>query len=580
MTFRETLTEKVKQAFIKAGYDEAYGLVTVSNRPDLCQYQCNGALPLAKVYKKKPMDIAEEIASHLKDDEVFKSVIACPPGFLNISVSDKALTDYINYMQTAEKFGFEETEEKKTAIIDYGGANVAKSLHVGHLRSAIIGESVKRILRFSGHNAIGDVHLGDWGLQMGIVISGIIEQFGIPKLQTEEQREKNITISVLEKTYPAKSKEAKENEEVMAECKRLTKELQKGEGIYFDIWKTVLKVSKADLKRNYQRLGVNFELWYGESDTRNVTGPMIEDLKQRGFAHMDDGALVIDIAEETDNPPLPPFILEKSDGAILYSTTDLATILQRQDEFDPGLILYIVDNRQGTHFKQLFRTAEKTGLKSPKAELFFAGFGTMNGADGKPYKTREGGVMRLEDLLNTLESEALKKVQAAITSGEISDEEMNHIAHIVGIGAVKFADLSNHRSKDYVFDIDKFCSFDGKTGPYIQYSAVRIASILRKLDIKNKDILQPEGDIQRELFLFLTEFPYAVRQSAEDYAPNTLAEYIYQLAVLLNRYYHEYKVLAEQDETKKASRASTLSLAYNLLSCLLDLLGIEIPERM
>ncbi len=580
MTFRETLTEKVKKAFSDCGYDASYGIVTVSNRPDLCQYQCNGALPLAKVYKKKPLDIASEVAEILEKDQIFESVTACPPGFLNINVSDKALTDYINKMQTAEKFGFEDVEEPETAIIDYGGANVAKSLHVGHLRSAIIGESVKRILNFCGHKAIGDVHLGDWGLQMGMVISGIIEKFGIENLQTEEDREKNITVSVLETTYPAKSKEAKENEEVMAECKRITFELQKGEGIYFDIWKTVLKVSMADLKKNYSRLGVNFELWYGESDTRNVTGPMIEDLKNRGFAHMDDGALVIDITEETDNPPLPPFILEKSDGAILYSTTDLATILMRQEEFDPNLILYIVDNRQGTHFKQLFRTVEKTGLKSEKARLFFAGFGTMNGSDGKPYKTREGGVMRLEDLLNTLESEALKKVENAITSGEISDEEMKHIAHIVGIGAVKFADLSNHRSKDYVFDIDKFCSFEGKTGPYIQYSAVRIASILRKLDTQKCEILQPEGDIQRELFMFLTEFPYAVRQSAEDFAPNTLAEYIYQLAVLLNRYYHEYKVLAEPDENKKASRAATLKLAYDLLACLLGLLGIEIPERM
>ncbi len=580
MTFREILTEKVKKAFSDCGYDASYGIVTVSNRPDLCQYQCNGALPLAKVYKKKPLDIASEVAEILNKDEIFESVNACPPGFLNINVSDKALTDYINKMQTAEKFGFEEVENPETAIIDYGGANVAKSLHVGHLRSAIIGESVKRILNFCGHKAIGDVHLGDWGLQMGMVISGIIEKFGIENLQTEEDRRKNITVSVLETTYPAKSKEAKENEDVMTECKRITFELQKGEGIYFDIWKTVLKVSMEDLKKNYGRLGVNFELWYGESDTRDVTGPMIEDLKNRGFAHMDDGALVIDITEETDNPPLPPFILEKSDGAILYSTTDLATILMRQEEFDPNLILYIVDNRQGTHFKQLFRTVEKTGLKSEKSRLFFAGFGTMNGSDGKPYKTREGGVMRLEDLLNTLESEALKKVENAITSGEISDEEMKHIAHIVGIGAVKFADLSNHRSKDYVFDIDKFCSFEGKTGPYIQYSAVRIASILRKLDTKKCEILQPEGDIQRELFMFLTEFPYAVRQSADDFAPNTLAEYIYQLAVLLNRYYHEYKVLAEPDESKKASRAATLKLAYDLLACLLNLLGIEIPERM
>ncbi|MBQ2966607.1 MAG: arginine--tRNA ligase [Clostridia bacterium] len=579
MTFRERLTEKVKTAFVSCGYEEKFGLVTVSNRPDLCQYQCNGALPAAKIYKKKPLDIAGEVAAILEKDEIFQKVEACPPGFLNMTVTDEALTEFVKDMAKKEKFGFDEAEKKETVVIDYGGANVAKSLHVGHLRSAIIGETVKRILNYCGHNAVGDVHLGDWGLQMGIVILGIIEQFGIENLQTKEDREKHITISVLEKTYPAKSKEAKENEEIMAECKRLTYELQKGEGIYFDIWQTVLAVSKEDLKRNYGRLGVNFEIWKGESDTRNITGPMIEDLKQRGFAHEDDGALVIDITDERDNPPLPPFILEKSDGAVLYSTTDLATIIDRQNELQPDLILYVVDNRQGTHFKQLFRTVEKTEVVPESVRLFFAGFGTMNGADGKPYKTREGGVMRLEDLLNTLESEAYKKVEAAITSGEISEEEMKEIARKVGIGALKFADLSNHRSKDYVFDIDKFCSFEGKTGPYIQYSAVRIKSILKKIEADG-EILPPEGDIQRELFLYLTEFPYAVWQSAEDFAPNTLAEYIYSLAVLLNRYYHEYKVLSEPDEAKKASRVATLKMAYALLEELLDILGIEIPERM
>ena len=579
MTFRQCLTEKVKAAFAACGYEEKFGAVTVSNRPDLCQYQCNGALPAAKIYKKKPLDIAGEVAAILEKDEIFQKVEACPPGFLNMTVTDAALTQFVKGMAEKENFGFDKAEKKDTVVIDYGGANVAKSLHVGHLRSAIIGETVKRILNYCGHNAVGDVHLGDWGLQMGIVILGIIEQFGIENLKTKEDREKNITISVLEKTYPAKSKEAKENEEIMAECKRLTYELQKGEGIYFDIWETVLAVSKQDLKRNYGRLGVNFEIWKGESDTRTITGPMIEDLKARGFAHEDDGALVIDITDERDNPPLPPFILEKSDGAVLYSTTDLATIIDRQNELQPNLILYVVDNRQGTHFKQLFRTVEKTEVVPESVKLFFAGFGTMNGSDGKPYKTREGGVMRLEDLLNTLENEAYKKVEAAITSGEISEDEMKEIARKVGIGALKFADLSNHRSKDYVFDIDKFCSFEGKTGPYIQYSAVRIKSILKKIDAMG-EILPPEGDIQRELFLYLTEFPYAVWQSAEDFAPNTLAEYIYSLAVLLNRYYHEYKVLSEPDEAKKASRVATLKMAYGLLEELLEIMGIEIPERM
>lgn len=576
----DRLSAVVAEAFSAAGYDPACGRVTVSNRPDLCEFQCNGAMPAAKQHHKAPLVIAQDVVDRLQDGSVFASAEAVKPGFINLRVQPAYLAAHLEQMRQSERLGVTGERKPRGVVLDYGGPNVAKPLHIGHLRSAIIGETVKRILRYCGNTVIGDVHLGDWGLQMGIVISGIIEQFGIENLKTEEDRAKHITISVLEKTYPAKSKEAKENEEVMAECKRVTFELQKGEGIYFDIWQKVLEVSKADLKRNYGRLGVTFDLWKGESDTRNVTGKMIEDLKAKGLAHTDDGALVMDITREEDNPPLPPFILEKSDGAVLYSTTDLATILLREKEINPDEIIYVVDNRQGTHFKQLFRAVEISGLMKENLKLFFAGFGTMNGSDGKPYKTREGGVMRLEDLLNTLESEAYKKVEAAITSGEITDDEMKEIARKVGIGALKFADLSNHRSKDYVFDIDKFCSFEGKTGPYIQYSAVRIASILNKTDSTDGVILPPEGDIQRELFLFLTEFPYAVLQSAEDFAPNTLAEYIYQLAVLLNRYYHEYKVLSETDEEKKASRIATLSFASKLLSQLLDLLGIEIPERM
>ncbi len=580
MSFKNILTEKVMDAFEKAGYDKSFGIVTISKRPDLCQYQCNGCMPLAKLHKEKPIDIANKIAEILSKDEAFKNVSPCMPGFLNIDVNDEFLLDYIKKMAESEDFLFEKGESK-IAVIDYGGPNVAKSLHVGHLRSAIIGESIKRILNFCGNKAYGDVHLGDWGLQMGMVISGIIEQFGIENLKNEEDRRKYITIKILEKTYPAKSKEAKENEDVMAECKRITFELQKGEGIYFDIWKTVLDVSKADLKNNYARLLVDFEIWKGESDVRDIMPPMIEKLKNEGFAHIDDGALIIDITDEEDNPPLPPFILEKSDGAVLYSTTDLATIIMRIDELDPDLILYVVDNRQGMHFKQLFKTARKTGIAKDKLNLHFAGFGTMNGSDGKPYKTREGGVMRLEDLINTIEQEAYKKVSNSL-SGAVDEEKMKEIAKKVGMGALKFADLSNHRSKDYIFDVEKFCSFEGKTGPYVQYSGVRIKSILEKAaDTVDFDkIMLPEGDTQRELFILITEFENAVKLAAEDFAPNVLVEYIYNLCVSVNKFYHEYKVLNEEDEIKRISRISTLAFTLRLLEKMLELIGIEIPERM
>ena len=579
MNFRDILTDKVKEAFTIAGYDGSSAYVSVSGRPDLCQYQCNACLPLAKTYKEKPMDIAGKVADILSAEDCFESVVACPPGFLNIIVKDEFLADFINKMNEGENFLFDKTANPKKTVVDYGGANVAKSLHVGHLRSAIIGESIKRLLRFDGNDVLRDVHLGDWGLQMGIVISGIIEQFGLENLQTDEDRTKHITISVLEKTYPAKSMEAKSDENVMAECKRLTFELQKGEGIYFDIWQKVLAVSVEDLKKNYARLGVEFDLWKGESDTRTVTSEMIQTLKDKGFAHEDDGALVIDITNENDNPPLPPFILEKSDGAILYSTTDLATILQRCEEFDSERMIYVVDNRQGTHFKQLFRTVEKTGITGKELDLEFSGFGTMNGKDGKPYKTREGGVMRLEDLINALETEAYKKLDETM-GDSATEEEKKEIAHQVGVGALKFADLSNHRSKDYNFDVERFCSFEGKTGPYVQYTAVRIASVLAKCEGITSKIALPEGDVQRDLFMLLTEYQTAVKGAVADLAPNVLVDYIYQLAVLLNKYYHEYKVATETDEAKKASRVETLKLSLRLMKTLLDIVGIEIPARM
>ena len=578
MNFREILQKKVEDAFAKCGYDTKFAILNVSNRPDLCQYQCNGCLMMAKEYKKAPVMIANEIAEVLKQDTAFSKAEACPPGFLNLCVTDEFLTDYINKMAESDNFMYEKAKND-TAVIDYGGANVAKSLHVGHLRSAIIGETIKRILRFEGTNAVGDVHLGDWGLQMGMVISGIIEKFGIENLQTDEDREKNITIKVLEQTYPEKSKEAKENEDVMAECKRITFELQKGSGIYFDIWKKVLAVSIADLSKNYKRLGVEFDLWKGESDVRDIMPEMIKTLKDSGLAHIDDGALVVDITREEDNPPLPPFILEKSDGAVLYSTTDLATILDRMDTLNPDRIIYVVDNRQGTHFKQLFRAVEVTKLVEKDLSLTFAGFGTMNGKDGKPYKTREGGVMRLEDLINTLEEESYKKLETSLKD-DVTEEEKREIASKVGIAALKFADLSNHRSKDYVFDIEKFCSFEGKTGPYVQYTAVRIKSILEKAGKVSDKIALPEGDVQRDLFMYLTEFPYAISVASADLAPNVVIDYIYSLCVMINKFYHEYKVVTETDISKKNARIAALTLVYRLLLSLLEIVGIEVPDQM
>ncbi|NLZ81467.1 MAG: arginine--tRNA ligase, partial [Clostridiales bacterium] len=470
----DIITEEVTKAFLACGYKEKYGKVTRSNRPDLCEYQCNGAMAAAKEYKKAPIMIANEVVEKLKDNQVLSEAISVMPGFINMKVHESFLSKTLNMMKSEEGFGITKAEEPQTIIVDYGGANIAKPLHVGHLRSAVIGESVKRIGKFLGHDMIGDVHLGDWGLQMGLIISELKNrQPSLPyfddSFEGEYPKEAPFTISELEEIYPTANAKSKEDEDFREEAKNVTFLLQSGHKGYMALWNHILNVSVMDLKKNYDSLNVSFELWKKESDAQPYIPDMVKYLKDEEYAYISNGALVVDVKEETDTKEIPPCMILKSDGATLYNTTDLATIVERMKLFHPNRIIYVVDKRQELYFEQVFRCARKTKLVEDGTRLDFLGFGTMNGKDGKPFKTRDGGVMHLENLIKEINEEVYKKIMENRT---ISEEEALETAKIVGLAALKYGDLSNQASKDYIFDVERFTSFEGDTGPYILYTIV------------------------------------------------------------------------------------------------------------
>ena len=584
----EIISKEVGDAFEKAGYDRELGRVTISNRPDLCEYQCNGAMAGAKKYGKAPFMIADDVAANLAGNEMFEKVESVKPGFLNIIVSGDFARGYIVKMLHEKHMGVTMPGHEPSYIIDYGGPNVAKPLHVGHLRSAVIGESIKRILRYTGNKIIGDVHLGDWGLQMGLVITGLKERkpdfcYFDPDYTGSYPKEAPFTVSELEEIYPAASKKSKEDEAFKAEAMEATKLLQDGYKPYRALWHHILNVSVEDLKKNYNKLGVSFDLWKGESDAHVAIPDMVEYMKSKGYAHESQGALVVDVAEETDTKEIPPCMILKSDGASLYNTTDLATIRQRMDEVHPQGIIYVVDKRQELYFTQVFRCARKTKLVMPETELHFVGFGTMNGADVKPFKTREGGVMRLENLISEIDEKMFARIKEG--NPEISDEEAKDTAHKVAVSAIKYGDLSNQPSKDYIFDIDKFTSFEGDTGPYILYTMVRIKSILKKFEeaggnVKDAKLGNPDSDAMKSLMLLLTRFADSVESAAKDLAPNRICAYIYDLSNAFNSFYHGTRILAETDEYKKESYIALLAITLKVLETGIDLLGFSAPERM
>ena len=592
----DLISEEVTKAFVECGYDEKYGRVTLSNRPDLCEYQCNGAMAAAKEYKCAPFMISDKIAEMLSENEMFAMVESVKPGFLNLKIDENYLAKYMNDMQADEgRFGCSKVENPQTIMIDYGGPNVAKPLHVGHLRSAIIGESVKRIGKFVGHEMIGDVHLGDWGLQMGLIITEL--KLRKPELvyfdesyTGEYPTEAPFTIAELEEIYPTASAKSKEDEGYKDEALAATNELQQGRPGYRALLAHILNVSVTDLKKNYEKLNVDFELWKGESDAQPYIPDMVAKLKDGGFAYESEGALVVDVAEETDTKEIPPCIILKSDGASLYSTTDLATLVMRMEDYNPESIIYITDKRQELHFKQVFRCAKKTGIVKPETELTHIGFGTMNGKDGKPFKTRDGGVMRLEYLLEEIYEEMLKKIlenQKTKENLDISMEEAKDTARKIALAAIKYGDLSNQASKDYIFDIERFTSFEGNTGPYILYTIVRIKSILGKYEATGKSVADCLGAMEaahneheKALMLSLSRFNAVVENAYEESAPHKLCAYIYELANAFNGFYHGTKILSEENEAAQKAYIGLLCLTKSVLEACIDMLGFEAPERM
>lgn len=585
--FLDLLSEEMGKAFEAAGYDSALGRVTVSNRPDLCEYQCNGAMAGAKQYHKPPIVIAGEVAEKLTDSEVFSEAAAAAPGFLNLKLSEEYLLKVVREMAAAPKFGLEKPDRVKKIVIDYGGANVAKPLHVGHLRSAVIGESIKRINRYVGHEVIGDAHLGDWGLQMGLVIEGIRERQ--PELvyfdegyTGEYPQEALFTISELEEIYPASSARSKEDPEYKARAMDATRRLQEGVRGYRALWQQMMNVSVSDLKKNYSSLNVEFDLWKGESDVQYLIPEMVEYMKEGGYAHISEGALVVDVKEETDTKEVPPCMILKSDGASLYNTTDLATILERMRLYHPDQIIYLTDKRQDLYFDQVFRCARKTKLVEPETDLKWIGFGTVNGKDGKPFKTRDGGVMRLETLIQETKDEMYRKIKEG---REMPEEEARKVADLVAVSALLYGDLSNQASKDYIFDSDKFTSFEGDTGPYILYTIVRIKSILAKYKeqggkLEGLTFKEAFNESEKALMMALVQFNTMMQSAAEETAPHKVCAYIYDLANAFNHFYHETKILGEPDEGRREGLIALLLLTRDVLETCIDLLGFSAPEKM
>ncbi len=584
----ERISEETGKAFAAAGYGPELGRVTVSNRPDLCEFQCNGAMAGAKQYHQAPMEIANAAAARLRDGEVFGEVSVAAPGFLNLRLSPSFLRDYINRMRREPFFGYEREGAAKRILIDYGGPNVAKPLHVGHLRSAVIGESVKRICRYAGHEVIGDIHLGDWGLPMGLIMHELsLRKPELPyfdeRFEGDYPEEAPFTISELEEIYPTASAKSKADAEYKEQAMEATHKLQSGVRGYRALWKHILAVSVADLRKNYEALDVSFDLWKGESDVHDRIPGMVEAMKKGGYAYESDGALVVDVKEETDTKEMPPCMILKSDGAALYNTTDLATIQDRMETYAPDSIIYLTDKRQDLYFEQVFRCARKTKLVKPETELVHIGFGTVNGKDGKPFKTREGGVMRLESLIAEIREEMFQKIMAGHAE---SEEEARRTADIVGLSAIKYGDLSNQASKDYIFDIDRFTSFEGDTGPYILYTIVRIKSILGKYEESGKraadamSVNEPQNASEKALMLAAAGFQAMLADAVAELAPNRVCAYIYELSNAFNRFYHETKILSEPDEERQKGMIALLVLTKELLETCIGMLGFCAPDRM
>ncbi len=588
MSLKKRLANYVSEAFVAAGYEPTYGEIVPSNRRDLGQFQCNGALAAAKHYDQNSRQIAQAVADHLSSVDMFGSVTVAGPGFINLTVADHLLVEYLTTVAIDERLGCERAQYPLKVVIDYGGANIAKPMHVGHLRAAIIGEGIKRLVRFMGHDILGDIHLGDWGLPMGMVIAELRRRhpewiYFDETYSGPYSGESPVTIDDLEEIYPMANRLAQENEASLEAARRATVELQNGRAGYLALWKQFVAVSIEELRRDYSDLNVEFDLWLGESDMQPRIAPLVSQLLAQGYAYESRGAIVVDVSLPQDKHEIPPLILVKSDGAILYGTTDLATVQQRVEEYGTELMLYVVDKRQSTHFEQVFRAAHKTGVAPLTTIFHHVGFGTMNGKDGKPFKTRAGGVLKLRTLIQMVTDKAKEKLQDAALDKEYTDKEKDEIAQIVGVAALKFADLINHYAIDYVFDLDRFLLLEGRTGPYLLYTITRAKSILRKATEKGIVpglFVVPASDVERDLMLKIAELPDVLTNTLENYALNQVCEYAYVLSTLYNQFYHQHHILGAPERVQQESWLYLSALYVRTLTVVLDILGISIPPRM
>ena len=576
------LSDIVGAAFVEAGLSADIGEVRVSDRPDLAQFQCNGAMAAAKQAKKNPREVAGTIVETLSSNSVFSQLDIAGPGFINLNVTDEYIQQHL---QEFDNFGVEPAAEEKHIVLDYGGPNIAKAMHVGHLRAAIIGDSIRRMMAFSGYKTLGDVHMGDWGTHMGMLIADYLREGDQDIVLDADLHNKEQVAKLMEDfgtRYPKASGAAKENPDLMREAQETTVKLQNKEEPYYSIWQKIREVSVEGMKNTYAQLGVEFDLWKGEADVHDYIAPMVDEMKENGLAVEDDGALIVPVAIDTDNKKIPPMILYKRDGAVMYGTTDCATIVERMKLYDPARMVYIVDQRQSLHFEQVFRAVRKAGIVNDNVELTHAGFGTMNGRDGKPFKTREGGIMRLEDLIAMAEEKARDRLSEADLAADMDEEERGDVAHKVALAAIKFADLQNQRQADYIFDLDRLTSFEGKTGPYLLYQVVRIKSLLAKADIQGFKVSGKLkiDDADRDLALLLSEFPDALDLSIRNYAPHNLCEYVYKLAQAFSSFYGNCHILSEEDEVLRGSRLSLCKMTVKQLEQALSLLGIQVPQRM
>ena len=588
MSLLSTLTDIFGGAFERVGVGRGHGVVGVSQRPDLAQFQCNGALAAAKEAGVSPRDLAQSAIDAANDpDGVLRSASVSGPGFINITVADDYLGAHIAVIAADERFGVG-TLPPKTIVLDYGGPNVAKDLHVGHLRTAVIGESLKRLLRFLGHRVVGDVHLGDWGIPMGQLIAELQDRQ--PELPYFDAGSTGpypdtspVAIDDLQVLYPEAAARAKEDPGFAERARAAVVDLQAGRPGYRALWQHFRDVSVEAIKKVYDDLGVDFDLWYGESTINDRLQPLVDRLLEDGSARESDGAVVIDVADVGEKKDIPPMMLVKTDGATLYTTWDLATIEDRVEAIDPDEIVYVVDIGQSLHFEQVFRAARRSGVAPPDLELEHAWNGTVNGPDGKRLRTRDGGVPSLKGLVRQVVEGADKRLAENDLATGYDPDERAAITHMVAMAALKFGDLHNHRTSNYIFDADRFTAFEGKTGPYLLYGAVRIKSILRNAadrGLSPGPIVAPTRDSERNLMLQLTRLPEVLRRAADQRAPNHLAEYTYDVVTDFNRFYESCHILSEEDAALQESWLALVALTLRQLALLLELLGIDVPERM